>query len=116
MGYHRCRAMQLADAVVVVTGGTGGLGSCICRAFAAEGARVAVVYHSRTDVAQQLVTELLGAGASDSVAIQSDVSRADRIDELASSVLERWGRLDVLVNNAAFNQGVPFQTLAAITP
>ena len=108
--------MQLADAVVVVTGGTGGLGSRICRAFAAEGARVAVVYHSRPDVAQQLVSELRGAGASDSVAIQSDVSRVDRIDELVSSVVERWGRLDVLVNNAAFNQGVPFQNLDALTP
>jgi 3-oxoacyl-[acyl-carrier protein] reductase len=108
--------MQLADAVVVVTGGSGGLGSRICRAFAAEGARVAVVYHSRTDAAQALVTELRAAGAGDSVAFQSDVSRAERIDELVNDVVERWGRLDVLVNNAAFNQGVPFQDLEALTP
>jgi len=115
--YHGNPRMQLADAVVMVTGGTGGLGSRICHAFASQGARVAVVYHSRTDVARDLAHELSKkAGASDSLAIQSDVTRAEQVAELVDRVVQHWGRIDVLVNNAAFNQGVPFQNLDALTP
>jgi 3-oxoacyl-[acyl-carrier protein] reductase len=108
--------MQLSDAVVVVTGGSGGLGSRICHAFAARRSRVAVVYHSRQEAAEELTKDLRIVGASDSLAIQSDVTRAERIAELVESVVETWGRIDVVVNNAAFNQGVPFQDLDALTP
>ncbi|MBV9581361.1 MAG: SDR family oxidoreductase [Chloroflexi bacterium] len=108
--------MQLADAVVVITGGTGGLGSRICHAFACQGARVAVVYHARTDVAQALTAELQRAGASDTLAIQSDITSPAQITQTVDSVAQHWGQLDVLVNNAAFNQGIPFQNLDALTP
>ena len=54
--------MDLAGAVVVVTGGTGGLGSRICHAFA-RGSRVAVVYLERTVEAEALATELVATGA-----------------------------------------------------
>jgi 3-oxoacyl-[acyl-carrier protein] reductase len=108
--------MRLTDAVVVVTGGTGGLGSRICHAFAAEHSRVVVVYHSRPDAAESLVTELLNVGANAAVAIRSDLTEPTQIAELVDGVVQKWGRLDVLVNNAAFNQGVPFQDLEALTP
>src|SRR5262249_31856782 len=101
--------MRLADAVVVVTGGTGGLGSRLCHAFAAERWRVVAVYHSRPDAADSLVDELLSVGANAAVAVRSDVTQLAQIDELVDGVVQRWGRIDVLVNNAAFNQGVPFQ-------
>jgi len=108
--------MQLADAVVVVTGGSGDLGSRICHAFARHGARVVVVYHSRTEVAQTLTHELLDAGANKAMALQSDITQPQHIAELVERVTREWGRIDVLVNNAAFNQGVPFQDLHALTP
>jgi 3-oxoacyl-[acyl-carrier protein] reductase len=108
--------MQLADAVVVVTGGTGGLGTRICHRFAAEGARVAVVYLTRHEPAIALVKALLAGGASASLAHQADVTRSDQIAGLVEKVLATWGRLDVLVNNAAFNQSVPFADLDGMTP
>lgn len=108
--------MQLADAVVVVTGGTGGLGSRISHAFAAQRSRVAVVYHSRADVAERLCQELKTVGARDSLAIRSDITQSEQLSRLVNTVTETWGRIDVVVNNAAFNQGVPFQNLDALTP
>jgi 3-oxoacyl-[acyl-carrier protein] reductase len=108
--------MQLTEAVVLVTGGTGGLGSRICHAFAACGARVGVVYLSRDAAAQRLVGELRSAGAADSLPFKADVTRQHHIERLVDAVLESWGRIDVLVNNAAFNQGIAFADLDALTP
>ena len=108
--------VQLADAVVVVTGGTGGLGNRICRRFAAEGARVAIVYLTRVAVADQLAEELLAEGASASLAIQADVTQLDQIEVLVDKVVATWGRIDVLVNDAAFNQSVPYADLDGMTP
>ena len=108
--------MQLAEAVVVVTGGTGGLGSRICRKFAAAGARVAVVYLTRQGAAEQLSDELLAGGACASVPFRADVTQSDQISGLVERVLATWGRLDVLVNNAAYNQSVPFADLEGMRP
>jgi 3-oxoacyl-[acyl-carrier protein] reductase len=108
--------MQLADAVVVVTGGTGGLGSRICRSFAAHGARLAVVYLTRHEAATELSDQLLAGGASASLTFQADMTQPDRIAALVEHVLATWGRIDVLVNNAAYNQSVPFADLDGMTP
>jgi 3-oxoacyl-[acyl-carrier protein] reductase len=108
--------MQLAEAVVMVTGGTGGLGSRICRKFAASGARVAVVYRTREGAAEQLSDELLASGASASQPFQADVTQGDQITALVERVLATWGRLDVLVNNAAYNQSVPYADIDGMTP
>jgi 3-oxoacyl-[acyl-carrier protein] reductase len=108
--------VQLADAVVVVTGGTGGLGSRICRKFAAQGARVAIVYLTRVAVAQQLAQELAAEGAPASLAIQADVTQLDQIHAFVDQVMATWGRIDVLVNDAAFNQSVPYADLDGMTP
>jgi 3-oxoacyl-[acyl-carrier protein] reductase len=107
--------VELADAVVVVTGGTGGLGSRISRTFARQGARVAVVYLTRHAVAQELAAELLADGAPGSLAIQADVTQPEPIAALVERVVDTWGRVDVLVNNAAFNQSVPFADLDGLS-
>ena len=108
--------VQLAEAVVTVTGGTGGLGTRICLAFAREHARIAVVYRSRDDAARALVQALYAAGAADARAFKFDVTDAAAIRQLVVEVHDAWGRLDVLVCNAAYNQGVPFSDLEALTP
>ena len=108
--------MQLRDAVVLVTGGTGGLGSRICHAFAAQGARVGAIYLNRDAVADELATALLRAGASASLALRADITDSEAIASLVDRVVTTWGRIDVLVNNAAFNQAVPYPDLDALTP
>ncbi|MBV9133814.1 MAG: SDR family oxidoreductase [Chloroflexi bacterium] len=108
--------VQLADAVVLVTGGTGGLGNRICHAFARQAARVAVVYHSRDDAAEALVQELCAAGAASACAFKSDVTEAAAVERLVADVHAAFGRVDVLVCNAAYNFGVPFSDVAALTP
>jgi 3-oxoacyl-[acyl-carrier protein] reductase len=108
--------MQLSDAVVVVTGGTGGLGQRICHAFACQRSRVAPVYLTREAEARRVATELEAAGASATLPLQADVTRIEAIDLLVERVVETWGRIDVLVNNAAFNQAVPFADLDGLTP
>jgi NAD(P)-dependent dehydrogenase (short-subunit alcohol dehydrogenase family) len=108
--------VQLREAVVLVTGGTGGLGSRICQAFAASGARVGVVYLNRDSAAEDLTRELRSAGACDSLAFKADVTQDVQVAEVVERVLHAWGRIDVVVNNAAFNQGVPFNDLDALTP
>jgi 3-oxoacyl-[acyl-carrier protein] reductase len=108
--------VQLSDAVVVVTGGTGGLGSRICHAFAAEGARIGIVYLNRDAVADDQARDLRAAGARDTLTLKGDITRQAEIESLVQRVEAQWGRIDVLVNNAAFNQGVPFNDLEALTP
>ena len=107
--------MDLAGASVVVTGGTGGLGERICRAFARAGSRVAVVYLERRLEAERLAADLREAGAEASLALSADVTQPEPIAAMVQGVLEQWGRLDVLINNAAFNQYVEFQDLDGMT-
>jgi 3-oxoacyl-[acyl-carrier protein] reductase len=103
--------MDLANAVVLVTGGTGGLGSRICHAFAARASRVAVIYLSRTAAADALCAEL-----GDAMSVKADITVLEDINRVVETVVNRWGRIDVLVNNAALNQGVAFPNLDGLTP
>ena len=79
---------------VIVTGGAGGIGTAMCRAFAAEGARVCVHYRSSEERAVALAAELGGIARRADLTVESDV------DDLFVSSAEELGRLDVLVANA----------------
>ncbi|WP_370462663.1 SDR family NAD(P)-dependent oxidoreductase [Mycobacterium sp. Marseille-P9652] len=90
-------AMLLVDRVAVVTGGGGGIGAATSRMFAEHGARV-VIADIDEELARRTATEITAAGGS-AVAEVADVRDPDRVDGLARSVLDRFGRVDVLVNN-----------------
>lgn len=79
---------------VLVTGGAGGIGSAIVRAFAAEGALVAVHYRSSEERARALAAETSG------VALHADLTVEADVDRLVRETIEGLGRLDVLVANA----------------
>ena len=85
---------DLAGKAVLVTGGAGGIGSAVVRAFAEEKARVAVHYRSSKERAEQLAEEV------DGIALRADLTREEEVDALVPQVIERLGRLDVLVANA----------------
>ncbi len=106
--------MDLRDRVVIVTGGTGGLGGVICRAFAEAGAHVVVNYQRNEQLARERAEalELLGVRA---VPLQADVSTIEGAQRLVDGTLAALGRIDVLVNNAAFNTWVPFKELDRLT-
>jgi 3-oxoacyl-[acyl-carrier protein] reductase len=84
----------LAGKGVLVTGGAGGIGSALCRAFAAEGARVGVHYRSSGDRAEALAAETGG------VALRADLTDEAAVDALIPQAVDELGRLDVLVANA----------------
>jgi NAD(P)-dependent dehydrogenase (short-subunit alcohol dehydrogenase family) len=84
--------------VVIVTGGAGGLGSAYVHAFADAGVRV-VVNDVSLDRAQALVDEVVARGG-DAVASDDDVADWDAAGRMVDAALERWGRLDTVVNNA----------------
>src|SRR3989449_8233139 len=90
-------AMRLKDKVVIVTGGAKGIGRAYCLGAAAEGARVVVA-----DLAdpKPTVKEVEARGAQ-ALGGESDVSREADTPRLATETLARFGRIDVLVNNAA---------------
>jgi 3-oxoacyl-[acyl-carrier protein] reductase len=83
--------------VALVTGGSRGIGRGICQELARAGYAVAVNYHGNEDAAR--ATQRL-LGPSDNILCQGDVNVAADRERLIDSVLKRWGRLDVLVNNA----------------
>lgn len=96
--------MKLAGKVAIVTGGSRGIGLAIARALGAEGARVAVASrtHKEVDAARhQLEKEHVEA-----LGRPTDVTRLDQVQTLVNDVLERWGRIDVLVNNAGVNGAI----------
>lgn len=84
----------LAGKGVLVTGGAGGIGSAIVRAFAAEGARVAVHYRTSRERAEKLAAEVQG------VPVAADLTIEAEADELVPAALKGLGQLDVLVANA----------------
>ena len=84
----------LADKGVLVTGGAGGIGSAVVRAFAAEGARVAIHYRTSEEVAVRL------AAAVGGVALPADLTVEAEVDALVPAAVKQLGRLDVVVANA----------------
>ncbi|MFO0929079.1 MAG: 3-oxoacyl-ACP reductase family protein [Gemmataceae bacterium] len=91
--------MRLKDKVAVVTGGSRGIGRGISQAFAAEGAKVAVVYRGSQAAADALVEEIGKAGGT-ARAYQCDVANLPAVEECIKKVEADLGAVDVLVNNA----------------
>jgi 3-oxoacyl-[acyl-carrier protein] reductase len=88
-----------AGKVALVTGAGTGVGAATARSLAARGYAVLVNYSRSADEAAQVVDQLR-AGSADAVAVQGDVAQDADCRALAQAALDRWGRIDVLVNNA----------------
>lgn len=99
------RAPRLEGRVAIVTGGGHGIGAAYCRALAEEGARVAVV--DLDGQAAQAVASEIKIRDNDALAITADVSREDTTLRMAAATYDHFGRIDILVNNAAIFSTVP---------
>ena len=106
--------MEIRNKVAIVTGGNGGLGQRICHSLVGAGCHVVVVYaQSRTD-ARKVADELTQKGV-EAEAMQCDIAVPEDINTLISTVLDRFGRIDMLINDAAFNKWIPFNDLDSLT-
>src|SRR5262252_637026 len=94
--------MAYQDKVVIVTGGSRGIGEGCVRVFAAAGAKVVFCARSETESAA-LVAELKSSKPGQVDFIKCDVSRTDEIEALVQSTIALHGRLDCLVNNAGWH-------------
>lgn len=94
---------RLQGKVVVVTGASRGIGRAVALAMVAEGAKVVVNYASSSAAADELIAEIEGAGG-EAMALRADVSQVEQVDLLVNTVMEKWGRIDGLVNNAGITR------------
>jgi len=100
--------MLLEGKVAIVTGGGRGIGAGISKQLTDHGASVAIVYHQGVEAAEATAEKLVADG-KDAGACQCDIRSADSVQALVDGVMERWGRVDGLVNNAiAGRQHAPF--------
>ena len=104
--------MKLAGKTALVTGGSRGIGKAVVWALAREGAKVAFVYHSNAEAANELVREL-ELDQREAVAMQGDVKDKAVADSIVAQVLERWEKIDILVNNAGVIQDGLLATMDA---
>jgi 3-oxoacyl-[acyl-carrier protein] reductase len=96
-------AQHLQGKVAIVTGASRGIGRATALALAAEGANVVVNYASSSGAADQVVAEITAMGAG-AIALPADVSKVDQVEALVEKTMEKWGRIDVLVNNAGITR------------
>jgi 3-oxoacyl-[acyl-carrier protein] reductase len=104
----------LEGKVAIVTGAAVGLGRAIAVAFGQEGASV-IVNYSRSQGDAEETAELVKAAGGEAITVQADVSRDPEARAMVARTLDRFGRIDLLVNNAGITKHIPFSDLEALT-
>ena len=107
--------MNLRGTIALVTGGNGGLGQRICHALAEEGAHIAVMYAQSRDQAESVASELTSRYQINARAFACDLADGAAVDRLVGEVTHAFGRLDILINDAAYNKSIPFGDLDNLT-
>ena len=91
--------MDLKDKVVLITGGSRGIGRTLSLELFQKGAAIAVNYASNSDSAERVVTEILDRNGK-AIKVKADISKPKEVEEMFQTILSSFGRLDVLINNA----------------
>jgi NAD(P)-dependent dehydrogenase (short-subunit alcohol dehydrogenase family) len=103
---------RLAGRVAIVTGGSSGIGYATCVRLGQEGARV-VIADRNAERGRKAVDELKAAGAPDATLAVCDVAVEDQVESAVKLAIDRFGRLDVIVNNAGLMEFKPLAELTA---
>ena len=106
--------MNLKNKVARVTGGGTGIGKATCLALAKRGAAVAVNY-SRSKVDAEETAKIINYEGGQAIAIQADVSKDKEVREMVESIVQRFGTVDLLVNNSSITRHISFDDLEAAT-
>lgn len=93
---------NLKNKRVLVTGGNSGLGAAMAKAFAGEGARVAINYLVDPDATDALVRQFTAAGG-EALGLMADISDAQAVEAMFGKIDEAWGGIDILINNAGID-------------
>lgn len=99
--------MKFKDKVVLVTGGSRGIGEAISILFACEGAKVVVNYSKSEERANKVVEEIKKLG-SEAISFKCDVSNEKEVKSMIDKTIKKFGRIDILINNAGIVIDVPF--------
>jgi 3-oxoacyl-[acyl-carrier protein] reductase len=94
--------MELEGKVAIVTGGSLGIGAAIARELGRRGAKVAISYRRHADEAERVVAEIPAPG--EGMAVRADVADPEAVRGMVKAVLDRWGTVDILINNAGINR------------
>lgn len=107
--------MEIGGAVAIVNGSSSvtGIGAETAKLLAARGAKVVVNYLGNKRGAEETAALCVGAGG-EAIAVQGDVSKDEDCRRLAGAATEKWGKLDILVNNAATTKPIPQRDLEAL--
>ena len=103
--------MKLKDKVALITGANSGIGKAIATRFAQEGAHVAVNYLPIGDNAQSAQAEVDDFGVTygeTGIAVAADISQRDQVEKMFADVVAKFGRIDIVVNNAGIEIQKPF--------
>ena len=106
--------MELKGCAAIVTGGSGGLGQRICRALALNGVDVVVNYAESEAKAKSVVEDISKLGVR-ALAIRADVTDPAAVAQMVAQTKAEFGRVDILVNDAAFNKSIAFPDLDGMT-
>jgi NAD(P)-dependent dehydrogenase (short-subunit alcohol dehydrogenase family) len=100
--------MTLSGLVIVVAGASKGIGKAIALRAASDGASVVINYLSDSKGANAVASEI---GSNRAIAVQADISKVDEVDRLIDATVSRFGKIDVLIPNAAFVPAVDMESL-----
>jgi NAD(P)-dependent dehydrogenase (short-subunit alcohol dehydrogenase family) len=103
--------LGLRGKVAIVTGGSEGIGRATAQSLGREGASV-VVCARRGDVLRQAARDIAEATGADIVPIAADVTNAQEVERLVEETVVRFGRLDILINNAGTSAAAPFESVS----
>lgn len=100
--------ISLDNKVILITGASRGIGAVLAEAVAAAGAKVVINYAGSKEAAEELAKKISGSGGA-AIAVQADVSKAEDVKRLFDVSIEKFGRIDVLINNAGIMINKPIK-------